>query len=181
MTSKKPTSRNRRASPKATSVQLRQMALELGALKAKVVSPAKVETGHWVRWKCRFGCGAFDSNLMCPPHSPEPDETRKMLDEYKRAILFESPRGRAKKIAVALERKLFLDGYYKALGLGAGPCELCDTCAFEEGCRHPYEARPAMEACGIDVFATARGHGFTVEVARTQRDPHHYFGLVLVE
>ena len=181
MTSKKPTSRNSKAPPKATPVQLRQMALELGALKAKVVLPAKVETGHWVRWKCRFGCGAFGSSLMCPPHSPGPDETRKMLDGYKRAILFESPPGRAKKIAVALERKLFLDGYYKAVGLGAGPCELCDSCAFDEGCRHPYEARPAMEACGIDVFATARGHGFTVEVARTHRAPAHYFGLVLVE
>jgi glyoxylase-like metal-dependent hydrolase (beta-lactamase superfamily II) len=27
---------------------------------------------------------------------------------------------------------------------------------FDRGCRHPDEARPAMEACGIDVFATAR-------------------------
>ena len=181
MTGKKPTSRNRKASPKATSVQLRQMASQMGAIKAKVISPATVKTDAWVRWKCRFGCGGFGSSLVCPPHSPGPDETRKMLDGYKRAIFFESPPGQAKKIAVALERKLFLEGYYKALGLGAGPCELCDTCAFEEGCRHPYEARPAMEACGIDVFATARGHGFTVEVARTHRDPAHYFGLVLVE
>ncbi len=181
MTSKKPTSRKREVSPKATPHQLRQMASQMGAIKAKVISPATVKTGAWVRWKCRFGCGGFGSSLVCPPHSPGPDETRKMLDGYKRAILFESPPGRTKEIAVALERELFLAGFYKALGLGAGPCELCETCAFEEGCRHPYEARPAMEACGIDVFATARGHGFTVEVARRRGDPEHYFGLVLVE
>ena len=104
-----------------------------------------------------------------------------MLDGYKRAILFEAPEGDAKKIAVALERVLFLHGYYKAFGLGAGPCQLCDTCAFEEGCRHPDNARPAMEACGIDVFATARKHGFTLDVVRTRRDPQHYFGLVLID
>ena len=85
------------------------------------------------------------------------------------------------KIAAALEKKLFLAGYYKALGLGSGPCELCETCAFDEGCRHPYKARPSMEACGIDVFATVRSHSFTIDVVRTRKAPQHYFGLVLVE
>ena len=150
-------------------------------MKAKVISPSTVETGHWVRWKCQFGCGGFGSSLTCPPHSPGPARTRQMLDQYERAILFESPRGRAKEIAAALERKLFLSGHYKALGLGAGPCRLCDSCAFDEGCRHPDEARPSMEACGIDVFATVRGHGFEIDVVRSHEDPQHYFGLVLVE
>lgn len=156
-------------------------ALELEALAAKVISPATVEAGHWVRWKCQFGCGAFGSSLCCPPHTPTPAETRAMLAEYSKAVLFESPRGKAKQIAAALERRLFLSGYYKALGLGSGPCRLCDTCAFEKGCRHPDQARPSMEACGIDVFATVRKHGFTIEVVRSQDDPQHYFGLVLIE
>jgi hypothetical protein len=33
----------------------------------------------------------------------------------------------------------------------------------------------------IDVFATARKNGFTINVVRTSQDPQHYFGLVLVE
>jgi hypothetical protein len=37
-----------------------------------------------------------------------------------------------------------------------------------------------MEACGIDVFATVRRHGFTIDVVRGRRDQQHYFGLVLV-
>jgi predicted metal-binding protein len=119
--------------------------------------------------------------MMCPPHSPAPAETRAVLDEYKRAVLFESPPGEAKKIARALEREIFLAGCYKAFGLGAGPCTLCPTCAFEKGCRHAYEARPAMEACGIDVFATVRRHGFTINVVRSRCDEQHYFGLVLVD
>ncbi|MEM2608720.1 MAG: DUF2284 domain-containing protein [Thermoproteota archaeon] len=36
-----------------------------------------------------------------------------------------------------------------------------------------------MEACGIDVYATARGAGFTIEVVRTRRDRPKYFGLLL--
>ena len=161
--------------------RIEKMAADLGALRAKVISPSDVETAQWVRWKCRFGCGGFASSLVCPPHTPTPGETRKMLDDYERAVLFESPPGRTKEIATELERKLFLAGRYKAFGLGAGPCMLCDVCAFEEGCRHPRDARPAMEACGIDVYATVRRQGFTIDVARTRSDPQHYFGLVLID
>ena len=158
-----------------------QMAMDRGALGAKVIDPATVETAAWVRWKCQFGCGGFGRSLVCPPHSPTPAETREVLDGYSKAVLFESALGQTKPIAAALEREFFLAGYYKAFGLGAGPCHLCETCAFDEGCRHPEQARPSMEACGIDVYATARKHGFTINVVRTRKDPQHYFGLVLIE
>ena len=160
---------------------LAQRALDRGALGAKVIDPATVETAEWVRWKCQFGCGGYGTSLVCPPHTPTPSETRDMLDGYKKAVLFEAPLGEVKKIAASVEREFFLDGHYKALGLGAGPCRLCEECAFDDGCRHPQEARPSMEACGIDVYATARRHGFTIDVVRSPEDPQHYYGLVLVE
>ena len=156
-------------------------AIELGAKKAKIVAPQKVVTGHWVRWKCSYGCGKYQSSLLCPPYTPLPSQTREMLDQYKRAVLFEANKGEPKKIAPALEKRLFLEGFYKAFGMGAGPCRLCETCAFEQGCRHPEFARPSMESCGIDVFATARVHGFVINVVRGQNDPQHYFGLVLID
>ena len=156
-------------------------ALRSGAISAKLIRPADVVTGNWVRWKCQFGCGGYNSSRMCPPHSPTPEQTRRMLDEYDHGLLFEAPGNTATTIATKMEREIFLAGYYKALGLGAGPCEQCRQCAFEESCRHPDEARPAMEACGIDVFATARRHGFTIDVVRDHSDPQHYFGLVLIE
>jgi len=158
-----------------------EAALKLGAKGAKIVAPRRVKTGHWVLWKCRYGCTGYQSNLMCPPYTPSPAQTRQMLDQYRRALLFEARRGEPKKIAVALERKLFLQGFYKAFGLGAGPCGLCKACAFEEGCRHPQLARPSLEGCGIDVFATAREHGFTINVVRGYNDAQHYFGLVLID
>jgi len=156
-------------------------ALRFGAIAAKVVSPRDVVTASWVRWKCQFGCDGYNSSLMCPPHSPMSEQTRRMLDEYSQAILFEGPPGEVKQIAVALEREVFLAGHYKALGLGSGPCGLCPTCAFAEGCRHAYKARPSMEACGIDVYATVRRQGLTIDVVRTRDDPQHYFGLVLIK
>ena len=154
---------------------------KLGAKSAKAINPADVVIEDWVRWKCQFGCGGYGTSLVCPPYTPKPEETRRMLESYGVGILFECDRGQAKGIAATLEREIFLSDYYKAFGLGAGPCRLCSDCAFDEGCRYPDEARPAMEACGIDVFATARKHGFTIHVVKDHGEPQHYFGLVLIE
>jgi len=154
----------------------------LGALRAVVIDPRTVVTGTWVGVKCRYGCGGYGTSLCCPPHSLAPDQTRRLLDEYRRGILFEGPMGECKRIAVELERHIFLADYPKAFGLGAGPCSLCrEPCAFDEGCRHPDRARPAMEACGIDVFSTARAREFEIHVVKTTDEKGHYFGLVLVE
>jgi len=171
-------------STRAFTVPIEQFASRasaLGALGAKLIPARSVETGHWVRGKCRYGCGGYGSSLVCPPHTPTPAETRAMLDQFQHAILFESPHGEAKRIAVELEREIFLAGYYKAFGLGAGPCHLCKDCALDKGCRHPDTARPSMEAVGIDVYATARKHAFTISVVRSHDDEQHYFGLVLVK
>lgn len=161
--------------------QIIQMATQLGVIRAKIISPSTVETGEWVRLKCQFGCGGYGTSLHCPPHSPRPAETRQVLDGYKRGVLFEADGGEVTRIAAQLERALFLAGSYKAFGFGAGPCGLCKKCAFEKGCRHPDKARPAVEACGIDVFATVRKHGFDIEVVCDRSDRQHYFGLVLIE
>ncbi|MDD4889732.1 MAG: DUF2284 domain-containing protein [Phycisphaerae bacterium] len=170
-----------RARRNFTRKELVQMAVKFGATAAKVVSPKMVKTGPWVAWKCQFGCGSFGSSLVCPPHTPAPSKTRRMLDEYKVAVLFECRDGKTKRVAAMMERELFLAGCFKAFGFGSGPCELCEVCAFDKGCRHPHQARPAMEACGVDVFSTARRNGFKIEVVRSPCDRQHYFGLVLVK
>jgi predicted metal-binding protein len=79
-----------------------------------------------------------------------------------------------------LEREIFLAGFYKALGFGSGPCRGCPECNFD-GCRHPEDARPSMEACGIDVFATVRANGCPIEVVRDEGDEQNYYGLVLID
>ena len=165
-----------------TGEAVRKQAVALGALHAKVISPRKVFTASWVRWKCRYGCDGFGSSRLCPPHSPTPDETRQVLDEYTHAILIHfDALTDVRGVIAQLERTAFLDGFYKAFGFACGPCGLCPTCAFENGCRHAEQARPAMEACGIDVFRTAREAGFPIEVVTSRRARQNYYGLLLLE
>jgi len=167
--------------PKPRVTPFVQRARELGADEAKQIRADSVVTAPWVRLKCQYGCGGWGSSLCCPPHSPTPEETAKVIACYRRALLIHSQgKTRPTKIVVPLERELFLAGFYKALGFGAGPCRWCKECSFE-GCRRPDEARPSMEACGIDVFATVRANGFPIEVVRDEGDEQHYYGLVLID
>lgn len=159
-------------------------AVRLGAKEAKIISPASVVTAAWVRLKCQYGCGGYGKRLTCPPHSPTPEQTRAVLDCYRKAVLVHCPsEGEWEaigRIVAALEREVFLAGHYKAFAFGSGPCELCEECSFED-CAHPEQARPSMEAAGIDVYATARGNGFPIEVVRDRSCPQNYYGLVLIE
>ena len=84
-------------------------------------------------------------------------------------------------IITKIEREVFLSGHYKALLLAMGPCGLCDPCPLERPCRHPNAARPAMEACGIDVYETARRAGFPLQVVTSYDDTPNYYSLLLVE
>lgn len=154
-----------------------------GVKEAKIISGSDVETAAWVRLKCQFGCDGYGQCLVCPPFTPTPEEMRKVLDCYNRAVLIHcEPEADIKAIAADLERSIFLGGAWKAFGLGAGPCYFCKRCPVEEGeCRHAERARPAMEACGIDVFSTARKAGFPIEVVRTRRQCPNYYGLILVD
>jgi predicted metal-binding protein len=155
-------------------------AKKLGAKEAKIVPADSVVTAQWVRAKCQFGCGGYGKSLNCPPHSPTPEQTKNMLTSYEHALLIHggenTPIG---EIVRRLERKIFLDGHYKAFGMGAGPCSLCDECP--EFCKYPDRARPAMEACGIDVYATVRANGFPIEVLTNEDCAPDYYGMVLIE
>ena len=161
-----------------------------GVIDACIISPADVETAPWVRLKCRFGCDGYGQTLVCPPYSPTPQQMREVLDAYKRAVLIHfSPKAKVKKMVLdikatvfELEREFFLRGAWKAFGLGAGSCQLCQECNLgEQLCRYSEKARPAMEACGIDVFSTVKKAGFPIEVVRTTHQCPNYYGLILVD
>ena len=123
---------------------------------------------------------------MCPPHNPlTPDITRKIVSEYKYGILFQVDARvedfvgkewrkkhiptelKHKEILAKLEGKAFYMGFSRAMGFAAGECSLClpqKPCAVLQGdsCAHPLRARPAMEACGFDVFAIAKKIGWNL-------------------
>jgi len=161
-------------------------ALKNGAHDAVMVDPRTVVTAPWVRLKCQFGCYKYGLSHCCPPYTPTHEATRLLLDTYKVAILLHKhvgpdPFEGMKETPVDLERVLFLDGYYKAWAMGHGGCKRCKKCNLPSPCAHPERARPSMEACGIDVYATARAVGLPLEVVRTHSDERECYGLVLVE
>jgi len=164
---------------------------KLGAGWAKLIHPGKVVTAEWVRLKCQYGCGSYGSCLTCPPFSPTPEYIRNVLSHYSQALLLiwdlpseseeKKLRRRMRQAIASLEREMFLDGYYKAFGMACGPCNLCRSCDVTQPCKLEDIARPSMEACGIDVFATLANAGYKLKVVRSFEHPCHFCGLILID
>ena len=158
-----------------------KIALEKGAIEAKIIHTSSIKTAAWTRLRCQFGCSGYGSNLCCPPFSSTAEETQKAINDYSHALLL---RFRtitdAKRMAPEIERELFLDGRYKAFSFKGGSCGLCEKCNLEK-CIHPTLARPSMEGAGIDVYETVRRNGFSVNVLKTRDSQGSFFGLVLIE
>lgn len=156
--------------------------LGAGIRTYRLVNPREVVTAEWVRLKCQYGCDGYGQSLTCPPYSPSPEITRKTLDAYRCAALISGPEEwqNLRELCAHLERALFLSGYYKAFAMPSGPCELCGTCPLQHPCRYPEKARPSMEACGIDVYATVRKFGFPIEVVRSRTCRANYYALILI-
>jgi predicted metal-binding protein len=85
------------------------------------------------------------------------------------------------KLMSELEREAFKLGYRFAAAFAGGDCVLCQVCeGVEDGvCRHPFEARPSMEAVGVDVVATARAAGLEVELPAAERPT--WTGMLLID
>jgi len=172
------------SSTKAHLNSLCNVAKKMGAVDARLIRAGDVVVRNWVRLKCQFGCGGYGRSLTCPPYTPTPYEFRKILKEYRWAILLKFD-GRREESEVhdhmiRIEREAFLGGYYAAFGLAAGPCPRCEECDLEK-CKYPDLVRPSMESCGIDVFATVRKVGFDLRVVKSEDEIPSYYGLLLVE
>lgn len=178
--------------------RLEEKAKGLGASAAVPVKVASIKTGLWTRMKCQYGCPNYGQTLCCPPHTPDAEFMKKFLADYTWSLLvqmtipFDADKVTDwneydKKINFALtdlvigvEKEAFLMNYYKAFGLKAGRCRLCDECTLTR-CRHPDRARPSAEACGIDVMALARDNGFDSRVIRGPVKDIKIYGLILLE
>ena len=173
--------------PETIEKELRKKAIDGGACAFVPIPTSKVVTANWVRLKCQFGCKNYGTRLTCPPYSPSPEETRKVLDEYEKAYLIayegflgfdfyppkNLPEAMTKLSLYAcnevydLERFAFLAGYYKAFSFGAHRCRRCEMCSISSGstkCKFPVESRPSMESAGMDIFKTASNAGIKLKV-----------------
>jgi len=171
-----------------------QAALTAGAAGAAALSGADIVYSETFRDICRANqCGGYGRCWMCPPDIGEIGELIAKAKSFPHAVLyqtigtledsfdvegmFEAGANHA-KVSQRLNRELraLLKAPY--LHLGCGGCHLCETCArrTNEPCRHPQDALPAMEGCGIDVYNTTLA---TPLKYINGTNTVTYFGLVL--
>ncbi len=169
--------------PITQAERLAARAVELGFPVARIIETAGIVVEPWVRLKCRFGCSRYGQSLACPPFSPDEDQMQALLSRYRLALLVQGtpPSTYFHEQLLALERSIFLAGYPEALAFGAGPCPVCPSCPVEGRCRFPEKARPSLEACGVDVYETARRAGLSLQPVTHPQGYVKYVGLVLFD
>lgn len=85
-------------------------------------------------------------------------------------------------IVSEVEAAAFKKGFYLAAGLIGSDCTLCPECVGKgssNACKHPFLARPSMQAMGIDVIKTSRNAGMPVTLSSTAKV--RWTGLILLE
>ncbi len=166
---------------KEDQAKIEELCKKHNAIDFKFIDPESIVVAYWTTYKCKYGCGDYGTNLCCPPHAPSPDETKKIISDYKLGLLVHFGGDvRVSKTIASIEREVFLLNYYKAISFGAGACKLCKECNLSK-CKMPKLARPSMEACGIDVYATARNNGFPIDVLTTKEQSENCYALLLIE
>jgi len=179
---------------KTTVAGIEKMVKAHGIDDFKWISPKSIIPRRWVRTKCLYGCRRYGQKACCPPEVPSLAECREFFREFRRGLLFhiakklESPGMRftwareVNKQVLALEREVFLSGFYKAFVFNPSTCYLCDSCqSSKRECHFPFLARPTLEAFGVDVYATARKMGYPIQVLRGYEEEMNRYGLLLIE
>lgn len=165
---------------------------EIIPIKTKDISLAP-----WVRIKCKYGCSRYCKSWCCPPETPDLEKMQTILEGYREALLlcgtvtngdFYRDNSKKRRIQVqtwkgtlALERRLFLAGYYKALGLVSENCALCKTCTYPRECKFPSDRRPSVESCSIDIFQTLKNINRQFQIAQDVTSEYNCYSMILME
>lgn len=164
---------------------LQEKALEIGCSKSSLIWAQDIIFDPRVTLKCRQNlCTHYNKNYMCPPFVPTWKEYVESTSRYRIALLlqikqelefsvsqdevhkiFDKMAINMNRILLILEKYAFKMGFKFSMSLGGGNCKLCDSCAAVTGkaCIRPNEARPSMEAAGIDVIGTCDKYGIDME------------------
>lgn len=177
-----------------SSDKIIQEALKGGACRAVPISPRQIVVDKRVRLKCRVPlCDGYNQNLMCPPNVMDLDSFRNILSMYSEAVLIQvKAQGSSEEDVIAaelhvqnlisdLETKALMQGNYFVAGLGAAKCRLCPECVgvhSGEECRHPFRARPSMEAVGINIYKTCENVNIPIEML--DKENLYFAGLLLI-
>lgn len=105
-----------------------------------------------------------------------------LIKEMKRRTSTDGCELRLNEIVNLAEAAAFKEGCYLAAGFIGSECLLCQECVSQKGtrpCRHPFEARPSMQAMGIDVIKTCEKAGIPVKLS--SKEKVRWTGLVLLD
>ncbi|NIS59344.1 MAG: DUF2284 domain-containing protein [Proteobacteria bacterium] len=180
------------------------IAIKRGATEAKIIPVHEIVLDERVRLKCLVPlCNEYGNHLLCPPNSPSLVQFREALKKYSNALLIQlrTPRDRLSsqseqglkkaiyaranelhEIVNSVERLAQELHFTFAAGFIGGACKLCTPCVGVKSgrpCKHPFKARPSMEAVGIDVHLTAQKTG--LEFSYGIENEVVWNGLVLLE
>ena len=177
-----------------TTQELIRTIESLGAFRAAPILRDQVVLEASFRSQCaQNSCGAYGKCWVCPPACGEIDALMQRVRSFPEGILYQSV-GRyedsfdfegmaaARRAHSALSRLI-----EEALGdklpeerlhLSVGGCDLCTECTYPEGlpCRHPDKTLLSLEACGVDVYQTAKAAGLPYN---NGANTVTYFGLIL--
>jgi len=160
----------------------------------KWIDPQKIITAQWVRMKCMFGCNGYGRCAACPPNTPPLEACERFFSEYADAVLLHftgtmaQPEERhtwSSKInarLVKLERDIFLAGYERAFLLFMDSCCFCKDCTgTRETCQEPSMARPSPEGMCMDVYATVRQFGYSINVRTAYDQQMDRYAFLMVQ
>lgn len=150
-------------------LMLQEAACRLGCSHAELIPADLLSCDQRVVLKCRVNsCGQYGRNLMCPPAVTAGFDWVGAVEGYHFALVLQRtivvPDNRYReiydhekpaflKLVLDLEKEAFRAGFSLAYGLTAGHCDICRKCVGVDhlACLHPEQARPSMEAIGINV------------------------------
>jgi predicted metal-binding protein len=177
----------------ATRELLDPIILQNGFSEYKWINPKEIIVSHWVRIKCLYGCGDYGQGA-CPPNTPEVDECSRFIKEYDRGVIFRFnqfadknnyPAEWAKMVTeklLALEREVFLKGFYKVFLLNHACCNLCKSCeGTRVDCKDKLRSRPSAESFAVDVYRTARNAGMDINVVAENPSEMTKIAILLIE
>lgn len=141
-----------------------------GIDEALSIYTSKIYVNDWVSMKYKYNNSGSCSHMISP------EQTKKLLGEYSKAVLVIGKKTEDFKIAVlAMEKELYKKGYYKALALTNGQCDFCSS----NGKNSATAKRPSFEPMGIDILATVRKFKKNVEQPKEGEMPP--YAIILVE
>ncbi len=157
---------------------MRQLALKNGFAAAAVIHAEEIYTVPEYREFCVQNlCGNYGKNYGCPPYCGTPEEMRKKILRYSRALVLQTRNqvedmydgaetGRLKKAhtkktlqLIRLLKEQGMEG--KGLAIMAGSCNLCESCKMPEGqpCPHEDMSFSCLSAYCIDAGHLAKSCG----------------------